>query len=439
MPYPIRSRTPREALAACALLASLLSCVARGQTSLGDTLVLSLSDARQIALERSTALAAARYRLHAAEADTIGAHLLPNPLLSVNATSVDVLHGPPNFTGASTSYRLDQTFPIAGQRGNRVLTARASTEAARESFDYQVFQTNATIRDSYIDAAYAQINIDLARQNYDLFAKLIAAANARLHAGDIAEEDVTKLELTELTYRQTLNDARQNLLDAINSLKQAIGLDTNAPIAVKYDFQSIARDASETSISRDSLERVALARRADLSATEYTVQAAQHQIALARSNAWPTPDIGLELDRSGPDFPNLFGGGIGIAIPLFSRNQDEIYRAESNERAAEYDYETARLGVRTDLATAYEKYNNSLDLFRGLSPDILKMATDVRDHAMQNYTSGRIGLLDLLSSEQVYHDAMASYYGALYTLARNLSLLERAVGVDSEDTQIFKR
>ncbi|HET6402286.1 MAG TPA: TolC family protein [Candidatus Kapabacteria bacterium] len=422
MQYLFRSRT--LPIAAFALGALLCTHTARAQTP-GDTLLLRLPAARQIAFERSTALFADRYRLHAAEADTIGAHLYPNPQLSVNATSVDLLHGPPDYSGASTSYRLDQPILIAGQMSNRILTARESTEAARRTFDYQVFQTKQAVKDAYIDAAYAQINIDLARENYELFAKLVEASKAQLHAGAIAEEDLTKLELTELTYRQAVSDAEQSLTDAMNTLKQTMSFDTSVPIKVQYDFQS-----SGYLMPKDSLERIAFQTRADLSAAEHAVKAAEHQIALSKSNSWPTPDIGLEIDRNGPDFANLFGGGIGVAIPIFNRNQDDIYRSESNERASEYDYETARIGVHGDLEAAYAKYRNSLDVFRGLPPDIVRMATDVRDNAVSNYTSGRIGLLDLLSSEQVYHDAIASYYGSLYTLAKNQSLLERAVGVE---------
>ncbi len=399
---------------------------AHGQT---DTLALSLGAARQIALTRSAVLAGDRYRLHAAEADTIGAHLYPNPELSVNAASYGVFQKPIDNSQATTSYRIDQTIPIAGQRSNHILTARESTEAARHTYDYQVFQTKAAVKDSYIDAAYAEINIGLARQNYDLFAKLIEASKAQLHSGAIAEEDLTKLELTELTYRQAVSDAEQSLMDAMNSLKQTMGFDTTAPIKVQYDFQS-----SGDLMPKDSLERVAYEQRADLSASEHNVKAAEHQSDLSRSNAWPAPSFGIELDRNGPDFSNLYGGGIGISIPIFNRNQDDIYRSESNERAAEYDYENARIGVHGDFNAAYEKYRNSLGVFRGLPPDIVKMATDVRDNALRNYTDGRIGLLDLLSSEQVYHDAIASYYGSLYTLAKNESLLERAVGVE-----IFER
>jgi cobalt-zinc-cadmium efflux system outer membrane protein len=386
---------------------------------------LSLSTARQIALSRSAVLAGDRYRLHAAEADTMTAHLFPNPELSVNAASYGLFQKPIDNSLATTSYRLDQTIPIAGQMSNHILTARESTEAARRTYDHQVFQTKATVKDSYIDAAYAQVNIDLARQNYDLFAKLVEGSKAQLHAGAIAEEDLIKLELTELTYRQAVSDGEQSLTDALNSLKQTMGFDTSVPIRVQYDFQS-----SGYLMPKDSLERLAFERRADLSAAEHSVQAAKHQSDLSHSNAWPAPTFGIELDRDGPDFQNYVGGGIGISIPIFNQNQDDIYRSESNERAAEYDYENARIGVHGDLNAAYDKYRNSLNTFRGLPADLVKMATDVRDNAIKNYSAGRIGLLDLLSSEQVYHDAIVSYYGSLYTLAKNQSLLERAVGVE---------
>jgi outer membrane protein, heavy metal efflux system len=411
-------------LVICSIAAHAQSIVADA----ADTMTLSLNAAREIALTRSAALAGDRYRLHAAEADTMTAHLYPNPEFSANAASYGLFQKPIDNSLATTSYRIDQTIPIAGQMSNHILTARESTEASRRTYDNQVFQTKATVKDSYIDAAYAQINIDLARQNYDLFAKLVEASKAQLHAGAIAEEDLTKLELTELTYRQAVSDAEQSLFDALNSLKQAMGFDTTVPIKVHYDFQS-----SGYLMPKDSLEHVAFEQRADLSASEHAVKAAEHQLDLSHSNAWPAPTFGIELDRDGPNFQNYVGGGIGISIPIFNQNQDDIYRSESNERAAEYDYENARIGVQGDFNAAYGKYRNSLEVFRGLPPDLVKMATDVRDNAIRNYTDGRVGLLDLLSSEQVSHDAIANYYGSLYTLAKNQSLLERAVGAEIFD------
>ena len=40
-------------------------------------------------------------------------------------------------------------------------------------------------------------------------------------------------------------------------------------------------------MTKDSLERVAFEQRADLSAAEHTVKAAEHQSDLSHSNAWP--------------------------------------------------------------------------------------------------------------------------------------------------------
>ena len=62
--------------------------------------------------------------LHAAEADTMTAHLYPNPELSVNASSYGLFQKPIDNSQATTSYRLDQTIPIAGQMSNHILTAR---------------------------------------------------------------------------------------------------------------------------------------------------------------------------------------------------------------------------------------------------------------------------------------------------------------------------
>ncbi len=389
-----------------------------------DTIHLSLATAQELAVERNSALLGASYRLHAAEADTVGARLVPNPQLSVNTSYVNLLGRPIDFSTSSNSLRLDQVIQLGGKRGYRIETAEESVAAVRADFVNQIFQTRADVKDSYIDAAYAQKQIELAQESYDLFARLVDASQIRLKAGDIGEQDVTKLLLTELTFRQALSDAQQSLIDALARLRQTVHLDANRPVRIDYQFQP----TSPVYVS-DTLHAIALRSRADLWAQEHRVLSAEHQTHLAKANAWPDLDVGVELDRQGPDFKNYFGGGIGIAIPLFSRNQDDIMRTDANYRASQYDLQSVELSIHNDVATAYAKYESSLSVLGGYPNKMVDLAGDIRTVAMNNYTKGHISLLDLLESQRIYNDAIQNYYSALYKLAKNQTLLERAVGV----------
>ncbi|GEM_PF-2346778 len=384
---------------------------------------LSLEHAMQMAEERSPDLTAARYRLLASEADTIGARLYPNPQLSINATNYGLLQRPIDATAATTSYRLDQQILLGGKISDRIATARESTAAARADYVRQVFSVREDVKDAYIDATYAEKQITLARENYDLFAELVRASELRLKAGDVAEQDVSKLKLTELTYRSALSDAQQSLLDALAKLRQTLFLDRSANLHTSYDFTT-----NGPVLDRDSLLSAAYENRSDFWASEHRVRAAENQVHLSHANAVPDLDVGVELDRQGPDFPNTVGGGIGIAIPIFSRNQDDIMRSEANYRASEYDLESTRSEIRNEVSSSYAKYQNSRRVMSGLDSSVVQIAEDVRNTAAKNYSAGHIGLLDLLQSEQVYNDAITNYYSALYKLAKNKIALERAVG-----------
>ncbi|NIM64049.1 MAG: TolC family protein, partial [Acidobacteria bacterium] len=77
----------------------------------------------------------------------------------------------------------------------------------------------------------------------------------------------------------------------------------------------------------------ALQHRADLEAFRGTIESARARIEIARREV--VPDLVVEAfygREEGTD--RLLGGGLGIRIPLFNRNQGAIAEARAAERRA---------------------------------------------------------------------------------------------------------
>jgi cobalt-zinc-cadmium efflux system outer membrane protein len=401
------------------------ACEAFALPSSTDTLVLTLAEADSLAMKRNASVPAGQYRLVASQADIVGAGLYPNPQLSYNTTYINLFAHPIDYSSQQSSLRLDQSILLGGKISSKTETAEHSYAASQSDYAGILFQLSRDVKANFIDVAYDERTVELARRNYELFKQLASVSETRLKAGDIGQQDLDKIELSELNSSQALSEAEQALTDALAQLHQTLGLQPSEPIKISYEFAPQPK-----AIDPDTVLAIGMRSRADVRSAQERLLSAKSAIDVAHADAIPDLDVGVEWDKAGPDFKNAFGGGLGIAIPLFTRSQDEIQRSEATYRANQYDLEATLTGVRNTIKAATQKYQNAMEVGQRLSTTTVEKANRVRDNEVKNYTSGNISLLDLLQTQQLYSSALSDYYTALYRIAKNQVALERAVGVE---------
>lgn len=397
-----------------------------------ETLAVSLSDARAIFLKNNLHLLAARYHLTASEADLVAAKLFPNPQFAVNTSFIDIASRPVDYSASQTTFRIDQLIELWGKRGKRIDAAAHSVESARSDFQNTLIQALADLQETFLTLVFAEKSYELASESYRLFNESVEIAGVRFRTGDISEAEVKKLQLERMDYSERLSDAAQEVADGLSQFRQMLGLDPGATVRPVYDFHP-----AMPAYQRDTLIAAALRMRPDLASAKEKAISDQSQLDLARATAWPDLTLGVELDRQGPNFKNTLGGGVGITLPIFNRNQDGIQRAEAELSADEAERRAKEQEVANDVSAAYDKYDNARKVMETISPTALKNADEVRAMAAKNYNSGNIGLIDFLETERIYNDAVQSYYNALKRFAINTVELERALGGESlqEKTQ----
>ena len=392
----------------------------------GDTLELSMESAVQLLLRANQALGAARFEVESSKGDLETAGLISNPQLSVNGSYVGLLKHPVDYNSTQTAARIDETFELGGKRGYRIETGKHSVAESENEFLDAKHRLVDDFRETFLSAAFAEQEYLLAQENSEISSKLKDAAAKRSKAGDIGEQEFIEIRLEDIKVEQSLSDAEQMVDDSFSKIRKALNLDPSLPLKVDFDFVPDFPLPPE-----DSLTRQAIKERPDLLAERERVLVQKSKVQLAKADGFPDLDIGVELDRQGPAFANMFGGGIGIAIPLFNRNQGGIESAEAQESEEEFLLRAKENEVVNEVKTAYAKYRNSVDVLRNLSSSAPSDARKVREVAVKSYTAGNIGLVELLQTEQIYTDAVQSYYNALQELFVNRIELERAVGEDS--------
>jgi cobalt-zinc-cadmium efflux system outer membrane protein len=391
--------------------------------SITDTILVTKENARKLFLSNNLMLLAARYHLTSSEADLIAAKLFPNPQLSFNASFIDLSKKPIDYGASQQSYRLDQLIELGGKRGKRIDVATHSVEGAKADFQNTLYQLLNDVKESYLAAAFAQKLFETADSSYDVFKQSVDAGRLRYKSGDISEAELKKLELAQLDMLESLSDAKQTLTDARSNFRQMLNLPPDVPLVIRYDCQPVMKLPQI-----DSLTSIALANRADLASQREKILMEKSRIDLAHSYIIPDLTLGVELDRQGPEFKNTWGGGIGITIPIFNHNQDDLERAEAESHAAEAEEKAKINAILNDVLSAFEKYKDSWEIVQSFSLSTLENASQVRMMAVKNYNTGNIGLIDFLETQRIYNDAVQSYYNALKKLSDNQVELERALG-----------
>jgi cobalt-zinc-cadmium efflux system outer membrane protein len=406
----------------------LISALLFGQPS--DTLTLTFERARVILENQSPSLFSAKAELSARHADITQAKLLPNPQISYNASFINPFVFPIDYSSTQAILRIDQTFQIGKKRSYKINEANHSYEEATSRYRYFANELLFTLREAFINAAYSDLRLQIAKDNSQLFSKVIEISDERLKHGDISEAEYRELSLERIEYLNSELDAENQYRNSIAELESLLGMSSERPIKIDYQLESDSSDydMGATFPSEDSLVSFALQNRLDLISMQEELEAQSYRRKYARASIVPDIDVGVELDKQGPEFRNTFGGGLAFEIPIFNRNQDEIERADADYYSTYWSYIDLENRIKNEVRTAYRNYFQSIKLFRKYLPDFLGNAKLVRDMATKNYLLGNIGLVEFLQAEKIYVSSINNYYDAIYRLQMNKIKLERTIG-----------
>src|SRR5689334_24763564 len=179
---------------------------------------LSLAEAERLLAERNRELLAARRALESAGAQRVTAAARPNPILSLNSSSISSSPGtgpgPLNQKRIDTVLRIDQPFERGGKRELRMDAAEGLERAARgDSLD--VLRTQlAQLRGAYYDLKQAEEKVTILGESAQLFARTLSAAQTREKAGDLAPAEVAKVQVD---YERAQNEARSAVAELMRA------------------------------------------------------------------------------------------------------------------------------------------------------------------------------------------------------------------------------
>lgn len=402
-------------------------------TTLRDTLPLSLTEVRRLALGANPDLAAVGL-------DTAIAHgeLRQAGVLRFNP-SADVV-GANGGTGVEAG--LSQEVEIFGQRGARIAAGKAGMQRARFRVRDATRRLVGDVDRSFYRLAAAVRRANLADEILALNERLADVAGRQLESGEISRLDYN-LALIELgRSRSRVLAERRQVQQATIELSRLAGLTMDRPVIPLLDSTQHpppadtgrvrARDllalSRQNAINVDSLVGLALAQRADLAERRAALQQTNALVSVARREAFPNLLIRGVSERDAIGSTRTLRPGVGLALPIFNRNQGEVASRQAAARQAELDRDAILSRLRADVASAAVAYQSAAAEVEVLEATVLVPARQNRQLLEVAYREGEVGLPVLLLIRNQVIDAELAYWSAWLAEREARATLDEATG-----------
>ncbi|HVW85332.1 MAG TPA: TolC family protein [Bryobacteraceae bacterium] len=355
-------------------------------------------------------------------ATELTAFLRPNPEFTATIDQLDPFSTNPYrpLTWALPLFSGSYLHERQHKRELRLDSAKKGTAIAASQQDDLVRTMLFTLRNAFVTALQAKAVLDVAKENLAYYDRVLVVSQDRLKAGDIAQVDMSRLDLQRIQYQTDVQTATVNVRTA--KIQLLALLNDRTPVE-QFEISG-PFDFVDSTLTLDEFRRAALDARPDLRAAVQAVEKAKtdHQLAIANGSTDPT--FSVDAGRN-PPIPAYFGVSVSIPLRIFDRNQGEKARTEIDIRRTRRLQEAATAQVYSDVDSAYATLDGSLALLRPYKAKYLEEARQVRDTITFAYQHGGASLLDFLNAENEYRSIRLNYLnlvGSYLTAANQLNL-----------------
>ena len=401
---------------------------------------LSLKQSIQLFEVNNREVLSAKRNIEGAEADTLTAGQMPNPVLSIGASNFNLNTNQGNTNTQHSNnltnktiqsvLQVSQLFERGDKRNLRLAAADKALIASRLDFKDTLRQQELILQSAYYDLLLAQETEKIQQINVDLYAKSLNAAELRLKAGDIAASDVARIKVDVLRSQNDLRQSLANRQKAQSNLAYLIGKENNSNEIIATDtWPSTDIDLI------NHADKSKLNDRPDILAAEIRTKQADDMRSLAKSLKSRDVTVDLAYQHFPGQEPGVGVNTIGatVSFPLFTNYeyQGEIGRAEVNYYLAQDSKEQIKALAIVELNKAESDLNSSIDRVKRYDEQALGEAQKVADAAEFAYQHGAINLTDLLDARRTLHSIQLDAVNSHADFAKSLATWRAAIQIEN--------
>lgn len=384
-------RIRRELCLLSALLSSVSICVADGVAPR----TLTLEECLRRTVARSPDLQSGVYKTKAAAHRAKQASRPLNPRLAAeveNAAGTGDVRG---YDAAETTLSVSQELELGGKRQSRTVAAEAEAALSRAdqnvNLQARLFETRLVA----LALLTAQKKARLTEQELALTREIESVAHAREKAGKTTAVETERARAETAQAEIALEARRAEQRDAVRNLALCWG-----EVEPTFDALADAPPSDPQALPAVDALVINAATNPELLAAEAQVRACEAKTAVERSARIPNLEISVgvrRLEESG-DYGAV--AGIGVELPLFTRNRNGIKASESDAEAARLDAVAARLKTEGLVRQIYAKIAALEANHRRFSQTVLPITERALALVRQAHQQGKAGYLEVLEARR---------------------------------------
>ncbi len=321
------------------------------------------------------------------------------------------------------SYSLAVPVETGGKRGRRIAVGQAGVDVSDAEVARAAVDVRGAVRQAYFELAAANANLALLQDVLDLAVRVRDAATQRFDAGDAPRLEVLQGELARAEAENHVTAARGAVTAARARLAALLALPVEAISSLATPIDAgIAGVPGRPATEADATH-------VDLTVFDRQLDEQRARIALAGAMRVPdlTPEATLTRGAE-PEFHTGWRAGLGVTVPLFTRNRAAVRLEEATLTAIAAERAAALSRINGDVAAAGAVADALGQQYLRYQATIVPQALEIERLAEDSYRLGRTGIAAFLQALQTSRDVRMRMLQTAADFQSARATLERALG-----------
>ena len=383
-----------------------------------DTLRLTIHEAEQLFLQKNLMVLAQKYGVDATEALILQAKLYYNPNFTwgnqvYNTGTHTLLPLSFNYPNSSYSFSYSQEIVLAHKIKKQVGIAETTYVLAKDNFKDLLRTLKFALRSSYYNIYYLQQIAKVYEEEINALQTVVEAYNKVAGENLVSQAEIVQIQ----AQLYSLQSEYQGWIDTINDQESQLRLLLQSPPSVYIVpiVDPAILKADPNAYGLGTLLDSAYQNRTDFMIARDNLLLSHQNYSLQKSLAVPDITMGLSWIEASPYVGDNTSYSVGLAIPMFNRNQGNIKNAnlliKSNEAQLQYTQKT----VDEQVFRGLQKAIDADKLYQGIDPGFAGKFDTLAVEMLKNYMNRNVNLLTF----QAFYDSYKTNIEQLNTILYN--------------------
>lgn len=367
--------------------------------------IVTVKDCENIFLENNLVLLASHYNIDASKALIIQARIWDNPTFTADLNAYNPEKEKYFYNGSqgAKSFGIEQLIYLGGKKRNEVKLAQATAKQTELEFDELLRTLKFQLRKSFYTVYFNSKNLETIDRQLSHIEELISSYSVQTQKGNLPLKDLVRLQSLFLNFKNDRIEVVNSTIEEQANLKLILNESENVvPALTDIDFEKYTK---EISLDAKVLESIAIESRPDYLQQQKNIEINELNIKYQKSLAIPDLTLGLAYAQRGGAFDNQKNVTLGIPLPLWNKNKGNIQVAKALLEQSKVEKQAFDLQLQTEIASNWNKWNESRKNYQLLSPKINADFEMVYKGILENFQKRNISLLEFTDFMESYNQA----------------------------------